>query len=513
MGDAWSQPFRRACADRIVQPHYLAESIAVDGFRPYGGELKLSSFVCPGYTHAIALEGSSVSHGELQIPAFSRTADSMTLGLTRDVRRHTSRGQVVRVRLGFPGWSPAAFEPIFVGVVRSLTWRAGLWELGLVDLAYGLTSRFPDAVASAALFGGSLSDTTVSGTAYTVGDGTLNVVSTVGLEQSNYAGGEGYVLLITPTTGAAFYVHATGKTANTFTGLGGALFNTTAVNAAIGSTVDEVAYTETHPLNIVRRILVSTGTSTTSAVGTNGDRDVLPEPWGIGLPPGVVDGSDFVRQVRLSSPASGANDWVLVEHEEQDNPLSWIAAFLQPGGFFLSHRQGLVTGRAVVDVDAADDVSQVTDQDIGAVDSYEAWDRSQVVEHRRLTVTTPDGGSTSETEASADTRPLLETRTLDLPDCWTNESAWRTSVIDRLSRYLLRVPERLTLSCPGWRLAHLSPGDVVELTTSIVSSRYAQEGYDFVNRRALVVGGGADWFNGGTRLQLLVPPPLPGASG
>ncbi len=498
----WTEEFQRELRGDVALV-FLLESVAVGRFTG-GRELQLSSHYVVGYDEAIDPQRSSVTHGELQVPSWTRTATSVTLSLTQDVRRRTTPGQVVRLRLGLSGWPASAFETVFVGVVRALRWAGGSWSLQLVDLAYSLQSRWVGPTDDPRLFSSLDGVSAEVNGLYLPTDTTVSVDSTAGWEKSDV---DPYCLLVVPESGAPpFYLTATGKTGTSFTGVSSAgQFGTTAVNANVGSGVVPVALAETHPLNAVRRILVSTGT-----LNYHGERDVNPASWGYALPTELVDGEDIRQQVLRSSPASGSNNWALLVSEPQDDGQSLINQFLAPGGFFLSQRQGQLTARAAMEPGYSEPPDTWSLQD-GHVEAYDTWDSAIPVEARTMSITFGASGTwgTSATE-QVDTRPARERHELELPAVFDNTTAWGSSVDDRLRPYLLRRGERLVVRSAGFRLAPAAIGDCLRLTTDQVESRYSAEGWAFRDRRTLVVGGGPDWFRGVTRLTLLshVPGPL-----
>jgi hypothetical protein len=516
---AWSDELIDRLRSPSYSPRFLLESVEVGQFKIEGArQLRISSFDVDGYEHAIAAMGNRISYGELQIPAFTATTSMLTLGLTRDVSRQVTRGLVVQLRIGFAGWPPDRFETVFVGCVRGLSYVLGSgWSLTVQDLAGSLTSRFVTSTVLAGMAAGlfdNLSETTISGGAYSAGDPTVNVASTTGFEQSNQGGGEGYMYLVTSNTGDGFLLLSTGKTGTTFTGtIGTALFGTTASAAANGNVVREVVYTKGHPLTLARRILVSTGTSTTSAAGSNGTADLLPEAWGYALPPAFVDAGDIAKHKGLSQPASGNDDWEVVEYDRQESGSSWMAGLLAPGGYFLTMRQGAVTARCLVDVERGEaaETWRCSDDDISEL-SYEPFDGRQPAEYRYLRLDAADGGFDQPSESTIDTRPVAYRREITLPYVWSNGNAICNEITARLRYYMLRVPERISIRTAGLHLAPATIGDCVRLTTSVVRSRWAEEGHDFADRPCLMVGGGPDWFRGGCQLELLAIPPSAGTS-
>lgn len=495
----WSDHFLSALRGDF-NPGFLLESVAVGAFAG-SRELALSSVDVPGYRSCIDPSTSSMSHGELQVPAWVRSATSITLSLTRDVRREVQRGQTVQLRVGSARWSIADYETVFVGAVRSLRWSAGRWQLQLVDLAYSLQSRPVAPDEDPRLFAslGDTAATTSLSTSYSPGDTVLDVATVAGAERVD---GESYLLLVSPASGAEpFFLTATGTAGSNYTGCSTVgLFGTTAVAAGAGSVVATCAYQSGHPINVVRRWLVSTGT------GAHGTRDKAPATWGYAIPPALVDGEDCERQIDLSSPATGTSVWAPIVTDPVDDGLSYLQQFLQPGGFFLGLRQGAITVRAVADPYAVTAPSSWSLTD-GHVESYETWDAG-IVEARGLQMYPGSGPGNAWATAPGDleeldTRPSRLRVSFDAPDVWDNEDEWGESIERRIGVYLLRAGERLTLRSAGYRLAGAAIGDELVLTTDQVESRYRAEGWGFSARRTLITGGGVDWFRGTCRYNVL----------
>lgn len=502
---SWSDRFLDAMRRDHVALAFVLESVEIGRYETT--TWAISSHALPGYVACIDPTRSSVSHGELQIPSWGRTAASVRLGLMRSVAGSVKPGQACVLRVGLSTWQASEYEPVLLCCVRGLSWAGGVWSLDLVDLGYSLQSRWVKGDADPRLFANLEDGTTTVASAYTVGDASISVGDTTDFEAPT---GEPYLLLISPASGAdPFLIVATGTSGgNTFTGVAGvAGYGTTAANAAVGSTVQCVGWSDGHPLQAVRRVLISTG------AGGNGARDVLPTSWGYGIPYELVDGEDIGICADLSSPATGADDWLLIATEPQDDGLSFLSDFLAPGGFFLGSRQGKITARCVIDPSTQRGPDEWRLKD-GMIESYQAWDPA-IVEARRLKVAEMQylyglaPALTAYVSASErlETRPALRDVSLPAQCVYTNETAWATSIGYRLAVHLLRRGERITVRCAGFRLAGVSLGDVVELTTDQVQSRFSASGGSFRNRRCLVVGGGPDWFAGVTRLTLIAHDP------
>lgn len=521
---AWTQRFIDALKAETLFPEFLLESIAIGQFRPTSGDLRISSHVRTGYISCISLDGSSIVHPELRPGDWTRTFGSLRISVTPDVdvRPYTTRGQFVALRVGFQGWATGDFQTVFLGMVRNIVAKGNRWSIEIVDAMAALACRFEADSTQQALFF-NLGETTL-GANYTAGAATVTVGDNSVSQKSNT---ESYVIKIWPTTGDPFYLTATGTGGGgtTFTGCSATgQFNSTAVNAVSGDRVQGLAYTASHPINVVRRILTSTGTA-----GQNGSRDILPASWGYKVPVDLVDAEDCDLFQALSSPASGSDNWSMLVEGAQEDAFGWLQSWLAPGAFFVSQHQGRFTARAVLSSQSQNTSGSltITDDDIVEISEYKAFDEQMPIEYARTRVraevsyatpaATPSdpypqltetwGASNTRAETTYETRPARNRRDRDLYAVTTNGSAWCTEVNNRMGSWDLRPPERLTLQLRGWLPGVASVGDIVRLKTRQITPRNYVDGDTFDNYRpALVIGGGADWFTATSRLVLLVHP-------
>lgn len=501
---SWSPDFERLLGRDRVAPLLLLESLRLGSILGSHGrdELRLSSFPLAGYRESIALDGCSISHGELQPVSWSRSTTALTIGLRADPRRHTWRGQVIQLRMGFAGWQESAFQPIFTGQVQQVTYRQGRWQIRAIDLVAGLTSRFDTPTLGGLFYD---LDSTALTASLATGGGTATVTSTA--DGFDREGSGVYLALVEPVSGDdAFWVAGSAKTSTTLTVSVGNVLDTTRVTAGIGSVVRGAVYVEDHPIDVTRKILTSTGTT-----GGHGAWDTLPASWSYAIPPWLLDHEDMDRMVNRTTPSTGGTEWVLHEVEPQLNGLEYLSQWLAPGGFWLAMRQGRLTTRGIVDMERERVDATITDDDVVDV-VYEAWDATLPIEYYEVWVRSADNSTTPRKKLSnhIETRPTVGVKELYLGSVHANHTGWGDQVAARVGRLLTAIPERLTVVLRGWRLAGLTPGDVVSIRTSVVSSIYAAAGYDFGDRRLLVVGGGPDWFAGTTTLRLLAPVPVDG---
>lgn len=509
----WAPDWPPKLAAEQLYLRFLVESLPIGEVGAFEGQLRLASFEgATTYTNAIVREYCRITHGSLRPGSWSRTYGSLEIGITGDVdvRAYTARGQVIALRVGLEGQELADFERVWMGQVRNVRWDADHWVIEAVELPAALVNRFDSDSARSLLFY-NLTSTTIdmAGGFDPAGDTTLTVTSGSGFERSSEAG-DRYCLLITPTTGSPYYILADTKTGADFTdltvGTPSPLFATLSVDADDGDSVREVAYTETHPLRIVLRLLESSGTA-----GKNGDHDVLPQEWGYNISNEYIDEQDTEYFRAISEPTSGSTQWQLLVTEQQEDALGWLTGWLSGAGFFLALRQGQITARAVRSpwvqqgglwVDAA----TITDEDLvpGTV-YYDTYDPDSPIEYGNSAWTTPISTLTitpEATETDIGTRPVREQIQRHLT--YDYDDNYREITAERMSPWDLRVPERMALQTAGLGLAHVTLGDFVRVDSAHVPTPRSRT--DAAARRWLVIGGGPDWFAGICSWELLTHP-------
>lgn len=504
---SWRPRFLEALAAGLVEPVLLVDSRELGNV--YGRDpLRISSRAFPGYAAILAEAGHGVSYGEVSPGTFDRSASTLTLACHVDPRAVLWRGQVVEVRMGFAGWMLADFEPIFLGQVRNCKLSGGRWTIELVDLVQGLASRFDDNASEESCLFYRLGDRDGAGTGETTltdalltGDSVAEVVDTEGFARED---GGTLVALVEPSTGDPFYVGGSGKTSTTLTGLvSGDLFGTTRVSAVAGDVVRACGYLEGHPVEIVRRVLVSTGTP-----AANGAYDVLPRSWGYGIPPEYLDEGDLADQAATCRPPTGTDPWCVIVEDPVENGITWLQSWLAPGGYWLEHRQGRITCRGLPDVTRRRAEVLITDADLARPPEYEAWDARLPVEALVVEVLGIETAEPFATEFYIGTRPVQRYRRITVPILGDSGSnAWFAYLAERVGQFFSRVPEVVRITCRGLRLAHLAPGDVVKLRTRHLDSLYARVGGSFDERQLLVLGGGPDWFGNTVSLTLVAVVP------
>jgi hypothetical protein len=500
---AWSAKFLSKLSARNAQPMYILEGYrwGVSDLMPQWkiGSHGLGAGVVERTflkSAVIVLEGSSVTGAELsprdatcQLGAFTVAFRGTPAELFNARAR---RGQLVALRMGFAGDPISAFEIVEVGTLWNIVGNGGLFAIECRDFAQYLANRKTSSATNLKLFD-SLGTTTTLGSSYNVGNTTVTVASTTGFDKQNDGSGtlKGVIRIEDSTP---FYLTYTGKTGTTFTGCSTTgQFGTTASGASSGTTVTEIGYMDDHPLDAIRRILVSTGTA-----GANGSYDTLPATWGLGVPNGLVDHNDVAYFRGKTQPASGSDDYDILVEEEQVDGLSWANGILSPGGFFLCPHQGGISARAVVNPRVIStfyttDWPITDDHIMGEATSWEGWSTADQIEYASFKATTATGTSTK--TGTLSTWPAVAEIVRDLStQVFANESAFREELRQRLGPWHVRVPEIVRCTLRGWHWGGLSPGDVVKFSSRLLSGRQSRTRHGFDQERGLVLGRSPQWF-------------------
>lgn len=506
----WTPGFQGRLALPEVELRFYLESVSLTSSDSFEGSLKLASFDTDAAPNVILRDGSSIAYGSLRPSSWARSYGSLTIAISGDYdpTPYTARGQTVMLRVGLAGDELSDFQPVWMGQVRNLKHLGSHWEIECIEMPGALQNRFTSDPEYVLLFSG-LSSTTLDENFDPDADAEFDVVSSSGFQRSSESG-DAYCLLITPSGGNPYFLLADTLTSNTFEDLTLSptpLLGTAPEEADEGSVVQEVAYTETHPLYVLLRVLTSTGSA------DNGAHDVLPSRWGFGIGTEWIDEADTDYFRDNCAPTSGTTQWQLVVTEEQEDALTFLSEWLRSGGFFVAMRQGLLTGRAIRSPYQDDrpwvDVASITDDHIiaGTI-SYWRYDPDSPIEYTYSVAGGQVGGSAGSYEGSSvESRPTRKTITRTLAGDFgagggTNE--WADEVVERLGPWDVRVPERLELQTSGLSHAHLTLGDFV--TVSSVHLPQPRNRSDPTTRRWMVVGGGPDWFQGVCYWQLITHP-------
>ena len=452
---------------------------------------------------SISLSGWQSSSAEMSlqvagVPAQQRVLANVVRGTPIEVYGRIVGGTWSRVGLGL--------SKAFGGAGSTMTLRC--W-----DLLAALRSRPTTNRAEQQLFYGA-GNQVVLDADYTPGDPLLEVTTTGIFD--NESGQPGVVRVIPSSGDPPFYVTYMGKSSTQLTGIVGGAFGTTAASAVVGDIVQHVVLMVGAPVDIAWKVLTSTGT------GSNGGLDTLPAEWGLGLPQSWLDDRsrrDLYRQPLAVS--SGSQSWSVLVHDEVDDAMGWIRELLKPAGIWLTMSRGAIAARCAQLLHGAGTSTVhtgtvITAADIVRITDYQAWSSQVPTEYRLLQVQPAGGPAVSRpTTYVWGSAPTEIQKDLDLPHVWSNTTPITTNVAERLAPWWTRVPETMDIECGGWRLAHLTDGDVVDLDLSDLSTagpatRMGVVG-GYTRWPALVTAARPAWGGSSVRLSLAWYPAWAGA--
>jgi hypothetical protein len=475
--------------DEACDPSYQASSIPLAGYDPIVRNCRVSGSSLSPQARSATVGGFSVDlHGNLSLLLAS-----------------IKRGTIVSVWLGFPGWSLSSFERICLGQVsglrKEISGQSYLQTLDCVDLLSALRSRIGATSSQLALFYG-ISSTSNLGAAYAVGDSSLTVGATGSFERET--GGKGAILL------GDFYLLWSSATSTVFTIHEPSVehHGTTRAAVASGQPATEIARLYGHPIDIFRKVCLSTG------AGSNGAYDTLPVSWGLGLPQDFLAEEDMQQhRLRVDSLTSPGFNLEILVTEEQTDPLSWMQGWLSACGLFITMVQGQLTCRAL---QTSYDTSTVAvrktslvigDDDIQQV-VWEAWDPETPAEFAIASAHTGSSVLTASSTLENDTSlPARYRAEFDLSDLlFENESAIATEIVQRCAESAgTRIPERISLTV-GLVWAMLAPGDIVTLDTRRITGRFSYNSAEYKEVPVVVIQVSPDWMAGLCKLVVLCYP-------
>ena len=518
----WTERFIEDLQAQPADPIFLVHFTMPGGSAVVPGvdEITLSSSHEYGDVVGVGMD-IQISGQSLRPVEWSYTAASASVTFVADSPNsltHTvRRGQITKIMMGFPGYSTADFQPIFVGRLSSISGRGPNWNMSFEDgttlLQQQLTGTatrrlFADADQSL-----TTNYTTIASSSYSAGDSTINVADNSKLRISAHSGAVGMVK-IEPDSGDPFYVKYTGKGSGTITGAGSGVHDTTASSAAIGKKVWNVPLLNGTALTIYKRLLISDGTGVAAD-----DPNVYPVEWGLGVPEEYVDIDDIDAQasVLITDGVTCSPEWKVLE--VQSSPWPWLFGLFKELGLIPVMRQGQYTIRAIQKPSDATITSGITISDDEIIDyEWSAYHPDVQSSFLGVTVTTSNGSSTTSVMAST-TFPVDYVLTYDLTDTtWAHSTSGQTkirsNITGRCAQWGTFVPYALKLDCAGLRLAQLCPGDVVTVSLQDLD---ATNGYDeiytglvetagWTNRSALVTAVSADFVAGLVSLELSVVP-------
>lgn len=528
-GPTWDSTFRSALLDRQLYGLMVEVVLGPSTTPSLGGpaaqqDIKIRNFGDNTATKFNALGAScKVSGGSLDPVRWTTTADQLTVDVVNEAAIRAAldagvhRGTVVEVRVTLPGGDPASdYYRVWIGRLQDIASSAQYgsrtsWRI----TAYGVqtllhTRRIQTGTlsgTSAALLGESRlfhdvgTETYITPLAYTVGDANLNVNDTTDFNRET--GGSGVIRINDGTNN--FLLTYTGRTATTFTGLSAAgMFGTTAANVAAGGTslVTHVAYLTGHPLDILRRVLQSTG------AGTNGTWDDYPGAWGLGIPDDLIDDTD-IADWKTNVVDSSVVYHILME-SNQESAWGWLSEWLARVGIAVVLYEGRISVRCAQDIaDASPIRADWNPVDAAIVSaSWNLADSRSTYEYVTIRADADESPLWSPLSSSVGsmlyTTPgggYLQVALWDLSYGETGVTTRENDVEARRWHWCCGIPERLSLTIAHRSPAQLCPGDIVQVTSvvgfGVPEAASATDTYSSVEM-LVVDGPSLDWLNGQT---------------
>jgi hypothetical protein len=504
---AWSDDFVGALLHSRKEPLWRITFTIWDD-APGGGGSRF--YVINSHTGLNRVLGTSIRTGgqRVQPQTWRSTAGSWTaeiVGAIGGVLTNVTKGSIARLEMSLDrgnSWSWIAW-----GVVNQIRGSAPSWTLECWDIQTALANRLTTTASEMTLFYGVGTETTLAAH-YTPTDGTISIASAAGFEKDSSTGVG--LLKIVPGSGAPFYLEWSGTAGTTLTVGTVAVLGTTAIAASAGDTVKAVAYIRANPVDLARRVLVSTG------AGTNGAHDVLPKSWGYAIPDEVMDHddmTDWLTQVLVNNSGS-TYVWDVVVEDPVEQGYAWLQNLLASAGAWLVIRQGLFAVRACQNhVDTAgrpplQEWTMIRDEEIMAIE-WEAWSADTPAEYALTKLYYGFAGTSfvATTGTTVSTLPGGDTMSRDQTGLHASSDTGFGD-LHRLAIWDTDIGERVTLSLANWYAARLVPGDVIMFSTAFgYGAREALvDQAEFYQRIAMVTEVAPDWTGAGCRLGLALAP-------
>jgi len=520
----WSADFARRLSAQTVAPIVLLHVVKWAGTP--GRQFYLASAPGYGVPEAIGIDvqisGSSLTPGDWRYTHGTCSVEIVSDSIG-DLAYSAPRGAICIVKMGFPGYALADFEPVFMGRVSTITGSGKRWQMQLWDGTSILMSRLTLASASAYranrnnLFfniGGGTSYQTTLAVNYSAGASTLDVVDASVFEKLDGAGTTGAVS-VDNGTDPAFFLTYTGVSGNQLTGVSTSnMLGTEQKAAVIGDTASGVAYLEGTPrVLFLRQLLSGSGTSTLY--------DKMPDSWGYGLPRDLVDVDDVVNmQAAIDARlASGSYSLSYGQLAQVTDSYGWLSDFYRTLGLVPIQRQGLLTLRPIQDPNDLAIISgaHITDDAIDQIEEWNAYHPDMQAEYQQVEVSTgvhdPTGSPAISSKTSysvPSTLPVADTLSYLADDkIYQNQTAIADEIKSRVGVWGPNLAETVRVRCAGLRFAGLVATEIIHLTTSgIYGGRInsTREGYD--SQPCMVLSCSPDYAAGTVLLILAAIDPL-----
>ena len=443
----------------------------------------------------------------VQIPEGRRQAGRLYGALAVQALR---RGAMVRLSIGRLGASRAEYYPLKLGriyAVRSAghprTYRVEVWDIQTAFRSRMTATDVGSQFRAKLFYGTAGAQDQISTNPYNPGDPTLLLDGNFADRFTFETGAQGAVRITSNSAGEFLLTYTGTSGTKTLTGLSGAgTFGTTAALSNAGNSCDAVCLLEGHPIDILQKILTSTGD------GTNGAYDKYPRSWGLAVPEELISQAAFNQARRILQLSSGSYHWRLLIEAEQADPSTFLSQIFQPAGIWLCVRQGQIVVRVARDMHAAGLQRQpedIFDGDLLEVPVVSWYPTDQPQTYFRASVVTGGGGAF--TRSSTSTLPVKEEVSYDLTTVFQSVSNRDTIAIDianRLGPWAHMLPEYIDVTVRGLR--SYAPGDVVNFTCGEAFGRLDGTRDGYRNRPVMVIRSAMDVNSNSTKLTLATLP-------
>lgn len=442
----------------------------------------------------------------IQIPEGRRRAGRLYGALAVKALR---RGAMVRLSIGRLGRSRSEYHPLKLGRIYSVrsaghprTYRVEVWDIQTAFRSR-MTATSVSSQQRAKLFYGTAGAQDDLASGYTVGAGSLTISGLVADRFTFESGGAGVVRVTSDAHGDFFLKYTSTSAPSTIGGLtASGQFGTTANPAHAGQSCDAVCLLEGHPIDILQKILTSTGD------GTNGPFDKYPRSWGLAVPEELISESAFNQARRILKLSSGNYHWRLLIEAEQADPSTFLTQIFGPAGIWLCVRHGQIVVRVARDMHEAGLQRQPEDVYEGdllevPVVSWYPTDQPQTY-FRALVI---NGGGDAFTRSSTSTLPVKEEISYDLTAVFesvTNRDDIAIDIANRLGPWAHLLPEYIDVTLRGIR--SYAPGDVVNFTCREAFGRLDGTRDGYRDRPVMVIRSAMDLNSNSTKLTLATLP-------
>lgn len=520
---SWSPAFQQVALGTTRAPVYLLDTILPLGST--SAQLHLSSHGRAGYVEALRPLECSVSWGAMSVPGWSTSGSSMRIVVDPEKvsLEGVERGVIMQLSVALGG----LVEPVYTGVLNNVS--GGFREpmvLELIGLEAALWSKYEQPPGQQRDPFQSVGE--VGAVTFDYSPGDANFITSLTTLDKGFSGK--YCVKVTPASGTVFYITGTSFSAGTLSGSLSAALDTTLATALIGAEVVGIAYDEGHPIDLVSYAL------DWGAILT------WPDEWRVGLPQNVYDRGESNQQAALELDPAVATCYRLVVEAAPQRFADILHPLANDGGCVIVQHQGQVAAR-LIQAPAAYMATAPLVRDTDVIDaSWRAWhdevtpevftirDRSArepvpvptddpstpagalAIAYRLVGMQMPplSGAGSSVWNASnggwkgTPATLVVEQRTPIFGGTSDRTDA-RQSISNRLRDWVLKSPESIRVTLPGWRPESI--GDAIRLQGQRFESRLGTHASsNFRGQPCLIVGGGPDLFGCTTTYDLIAVP-------